>query len=290
MISSSSTTSSLSVHLPMSITVSGFDTRQNHAPSNPQPDTHTTIRFPQPYVAPPRILHGLCLVDASKEQNIRIDSRVTNITKESATFHVTSWHESKLHQAVIRFLSICPTDLRYLSGQHTRDLNAPPATHIHFQRPFLTPPKVVVFFNHINLDKDHDWNVFTTATDIDVDGFTLNIDTRGDTVLYRARVAWFAYPEDREHVYSTSINMRQIHQVGYPQFLHEIKPISFSETKFNGTPEVFVALNAFEISCKENFCIKAYVDNVTKDGLTWHIETWSNAILSSAGATIIAVK
>ncbi|KAJ3565538.1 hypothetical protein NP233_g7571 [Leucocoprinus birnbaumii] len=276
--------------LPMSLTVSEFDTNKVHEPGKPQPDTYDTIQLPRSYVAPPRIIQGFCYLDVDNNKNIRADSRVAHITRNSAVFHATSWSDTKLYRAVIKSLNICPANPHYLSGEHTRDRNASPTTYIRFQRPFMTTPKVVVFFNQIDLDRERDWNMFTTATDIDADGFTLNIETRGDTISHKARVGWFAYPEDREHIFSTSVSTRQIRPVGFPKVDHESKVISFSGIEFGGVPEVFIAFNEFNISCKANFRLKAHVGDVTKSGLTWHIETWGSTTLSSAGATIVAIS
>jgi len=49
--------------------------------------------------------------------------------------------------------------------------------HIDFERLFVTP--VVVFLNYIDLDKNHNWCLRATATDIDVNGFMLNVLMRG---------------------------------------------------------------------------------------------------------------
>ena len=68
--------------------------------------------------------------------------------------------------------------------------------HIDFERLFVSAPKVVPFFNYIDLCKDHGWRIYTAVSDIDTDDSTLTIDTWSDTILYTAQAGWFAYPTD----------------------------------------------------------------------------------------------
>jgi hypothetical protein len=155
----------------------------------------------------------------------------------------------------------------------------PASVRVDFERPFITPPKVVVFLNYIDLDHSRNWRLKTTATDIDVNGFTLKIETWLDTILYAAQACWIAYPEDREHIFSTSV-----HTTNWPQ----LRSITFNDVEFWKAPSVFIALNYIDIDCKANFRISAYANGVSRAGLVWHIDSWADTILYSAGATIIA--
>ncbi|KAI9438982.1 hypothetical protein H4582DRAFT_107256 [Lactarius indigo] len=167
------------------------------------------------------------------------------------------------------------------------NLDDPASVHINFERPFVTPPKVVVFLNCIDLNKNHNWRIETTASDVDVKGFTLHIGTWSDTILYSARVGWIAYPEDREHIFSTSVSTMDIRPVDRPQ-LENIKEISFNSVEFLKTPSTFVALNSLDIDCKSNLCIHARVEGVSTTCLIWHLDSWGDTVVYSAGATIIA--
>jgi hypothetical protein len=160
---------------------------------------------------------------------------------------------------------------------------------VNFERPFITPPKVVVFLNYIDLDKEHNWPLKTFAADIDVNGFTLNIETWGGTIFYGAQACWIAYPEDEPHIFSTSVTTMDVR----PWYKPHLQPatsrnIAFNNVEFLKDPTVFVALNSFDMDCHANFRINAYVDGVSKTGLVWHINTWDGSDLYSAGASIIA--
>ncbi|KAG9037655.1 hypothetical protein FS837_001405, partial [Tulasnella sp. UAMH 9824] len=66
------------------------------------------------------------------------------------------------------------------------------------------------------------------------------------------------------------------------------KDISFQRVTFWKKPTVFVALNSIDISTETNLRIRAYVDNVTTGGLTWHIDSWADTKLWSGGISYIA--
>jgi len=274
-------------------TISQFDTQSVRAWNNPQPDTFATVKFPRPFVAPPRLPHGLRQLDEDKKANIRVKATIEDITKTSGVYHITSWADTVLYSGIVESLNLAPANLEFLTGEHIRNMyadpNSPASTRIDFERSFVTPPEVVVFINLIDLDNSHNWRLTTTATDIDEKGFTINIDTWGDTILYAAQACWVAYPEDREHIFSTSVNTQDVRPWDKPQ-LQTSQSIDFGDTEFWKTPNVFVAWNQFDIACDANFRLNAYVDNVTQSGLTWHLDTWSDTTLYSAGATIIAVN
>ena len=176
---------------------------------------------------------------------------------------------------------------------------APAWVRIEFERPFETPPKVAVFLNCVDLEKSHNWRVQTFASDISVDGFILYVgtdpDIDHDSTFLAARVGWIAYPEDRANIFTTTISTTDVRTADKPELLcrKEI-PFDSSENRLGGkpafrrTPSVFIALNSFNIDCHYNLRINAYVDNVTTNGLAWHIDSWEDSVIYSAGATVIA--
>lgn len=268
-------------------TVSSFDTKTVRPWDNPQPDTFATVDFPCPYLAPPRLPHGLRQLDIDHQWNIRVRGTIENIQNDSAVYHVSTWSDTKVYSGILDSLNLAPANLDILCGEHRRD--SPGDVRINFERPFITPPKVVVFFNAFDLDRSRNWHLSTTATNVDKWGFTLNINTWGDTIFYYAQVGWIAYPNDRKHIFSTSVSTGDVRPSNRPQ-LKQGKSISFGKVAFSKYPDVFVALNQFDIDCNAGFRLNAYVDNVLTKGLTWHIDSWDDTILYSAAVTIIAVE
>ena len=222
---------------------------------------------------------------------IHVKSIIPFFTKEWATCRVIAWEDGKLFRGIADVFALAPSDLDFLTGEHMRFLrnnpNAPASTRINFERPFITPPKVVVFFNRFEFDLNRNWRVVTTASDIDVKGFTLTIETWSDTILHCAQACWIAYPEDRDYIFSTSVSTTDIRPWKEPQQEHS-KEISFNSVEFLKKPSVFIALNYLDMDCKANLSVKAYVDGISKTGLVWHIDSWGDTILHAAGATLIA--
>ncbi len=250
-----------------------------------------TSNFPRPFVARPRLAHGVRVLDIGNNDNIRVDSKINHVTKGWAHCNIITWCNTILYRAIDNAIALAPGDLDILTGEHTRNLwgdhKDPASVRVNFERPFVTPPEVVVFLNRIDLDKNRNWRIITTATDIDTKGFTLNIDTWSDTIFYSARACWIAYPEDRQHIFSTSISTMDIRPWNQTQLQHS-KKITFNPVEFFKTPSVFIALNYLDIDCKANLRVKAYVDNISTTGLEWHIDSWLDSIIHAAGATIIA--
>jgi hypothetical protein len=274
-------------------TISQFDTQSVRLWNKPQPDTHGTVRFPRSFVAPPRLPVGFRQLDIDRGANIRAKATIDNIRNDSADYHITSWADTTLYSGIVDSLNLAPGNLEFLTGEHMRNLiqnpNAPSSVRINFERPFVTPPKVAVFFNLVDLDKSKNWRLKTTATNIDTKGFTLNIETWADTILYAAQACWVAYPEDREHIWSTSVNTMDVRAWDKPQATQS-KAVTFGNVEFWKTPNVFMALNQFDFETGHNLRVRAYADNVSTSGLTWHIDSWADTVLYSTGVTILAVN
>jgi hypothetical protein len=253
--------------------------------------SQSTLNFPRTFVACPRLAHGFRELDVGTNANISVTSRLQNITGTSADCQITSCSGATLYGAAVDVFALAPGDFGFLTGEHMRNLrinpNDPASVRIEFERRFITPPKVVVFFNSIDLDKNRVWRLKTTATDIYSGGFTLNIETWSDTIFYAARVGWIAYPEDHEHIFSTSINTMNV-RPWYQTWATQSGKIGFNAVEFWKNPSVFVALNYLDIDCRAYLRFKIYVDDISTTGLVWHIDSWDNTILYSTGATIIA--
>src|SRR6266702_3842429 len=254
-------------------------------------NSETTVSFPRPFVARPRLPHGFRHLDMDRNHRILVKSVIPFFTKDWANCRFITWEGSVLHRGIDDVFALAPADLVFLTGEHMRylwkDPQAPASVRINYERPFVTPPKVVVFFNHLEFDWGHDWRVSTTASDIDANGFTLNIETWSDTILHCAQTCWIAYPEDREHIFSTSISTMDIRPPDQPQQQHN-REILFDSVEFLKKPSVFMALNYLDISYKADLRINAYVDGISTNRLVWHIDSWDDTVIYAAGATIIA--
>ncbi|KAF9225659.1 hypothetical protein BS17DRAFT_815386 [Gyrodon lividus] len=154
-------------------TLSPIDSLLNPRVS-PAPTKHLRSgqNFPRPFAAPPHLAHGVDQLDVDKSANIRVKTTIDGTVD-----------------------SLDPANLEFLTGEHIcnlcADLKAAASTRIIFGRPFLTSSKA-------------------TATGIHTNGFTLNIEMWGDTILYAAQACWIAYPEDRAHIFSASVDTQEV--------------------------------------------------------------------------------
>ena len=257
-----------------------------YSPINP---TSAQVGFPRTFLAPPRLPHGIRNLDQAKNANIRVRTPIENITKTSAVYHVTGWADTVVYGGIVASLNLAPGNVEFLTGEYTRTSSSPASVRINFERPFSTPPKVLSFFNAFDLDRSKNWRLKTGIANIDKNGFTLDIETWADTILYSTQVGWIAYPEDRERIFSASVSTQEVRPPSQPR-LQTAKSITFGNVEFRKYPNVFVAFNEIDIDCKANFRLNAYVDNVNRDGLTWHLDSWADSVVYSAGAAIIAVE
>ena len=171
---------------------------------NPQKTTTKKIIFGKPFVAPPRLPLGLSELDIGRQANIRVIAKAENITKEGFTASLNTWGDSILYSAGASWFELAPGYLEFQSGEFSTEEDHPEnkpqmetSRRIYFSRPFITPPKVIVFLKQFELDKNGGWRVRTKVSDIDANGFNIHIDGWAGSILYSAVAGWIAYPEDR---------------------------------------------------------------------------------------------
>ncbi|KAG8916748.1 hypothetical protein FRC01_002891, partial [Tulasnella sp. 417] len=253
------------------------DTRKDHGWTNLKAKNSMTFNFPETYVAPPRVIIGLSQVDMKHGTNLRVKVYADCVDRQTFTGHADTWSDTTLYSAGMNALILKPGNLDILSGEFdTRDghpWDEPRrqiSRHITFERPFLTPPKVVVFLKLFDTGSGSSTRVRTHASNIDTKGFTIHIATWADTTLHGAIAGWVAYPEDRDYIYSSTAHTKEVRPWDKPQ-LETQNRAQFRGAKFLKKPTIFMALNCIDISTKSNLRIEAYADNVSTEGMTWHI-------------------
>ena len=175
--------------------------------------TQRSFNFPRSFIDRPRLAHGLREIDVANNANIRVSSTFQNLTKSSADCSIITWGNTILWSAVADVFAIAPGDLEFLTGEHMRSTwknpNSPASVRIDFERPFPTPPKVVVFFNCIELERFHNWRLRTTATGIDAKD-SHSISRHGQT-LSSMRLELAGLPIPRiVSTFSAHLSVRQI--------------------------------------------------------------------------------
>ncbi|KAJ7891594.1 hypothetical protein B0H14DRAFT_2687759 [Mycena olivaceomarginata] len=278
--------------------VSSFNTTEVRAWDQPVADTLRLVNLPQTYVALPRLSVGLNQLDIEAGTNVRCRGYTTGITNRTYTAHLNTWGDTTLYSGGINILILKPADLAILSGEFSTTDDHPwenpqPETkrRIDFERPFASPPKVVVYLREIDAGSGSSVRVRTYVTDVDAQGFTIHIDTWGDTQLFSGGASWVAYPEDMDYIASGTANTSDVRLWAQPQ-AHNSNGINFhfGGIHFGKNPQVFVALNSVDISSSKNFRIKAWGSDASPTGFTWHIDSWGDTILYSAGISYIALN
>ena len=285
----------LNFHLyPMSSTGS-WKTQEVHPRSEPQQTTTKEVTFGKPFVAPPRLPLGFNELDLSRHANIRVIANAENITKEGFTASLNTWGDSILHSAGASWFELAPGYFEYQNGEFSTEDDHPwdepqreTSRRIYFARPFITPPKVIVFLKELHMDKTKDWRVSTKVSDIDVNGLNILINTWGDSILYSAAAGSIAYPSDRPYVFSCTACTGDVRHWSKPQHLNN-KSIGFDGVQFWRTPSVFMAIKSLAFSHKADLRIKVRAKNVTATGLTWHLKSWGDSIFTSGEVSILAV-
>ncbi|KAG8922238.1 hypothetical protein FRC01_014289 [Tulasnella sp. 417] len=253
-----------------------------------------TFIFRENYVAPPRVVIGLNRLDMQRGTNLRVETYVDGIDRQTFTAHADTWGDTTLYAAGMDALILKPADLDILSGEfNTRDDHPwtrpqqETSHRINFERPFLSPPKVVVFLKSFDTGSGSSTRVLTYASDIDAKGFTIHVDTWADTTLYTAIAGWVAYPEDKDYFYSGTAHTKDIRPWHKPQ-LETQSRAHFRGAQFLKKPTIFMAFNYIDVSTHSNLRIKAYADNVSTEGMTWHIDGWADTTLWAGGVSYIA--
>jgi hypothetical protein len=216
----------------------------------------------------------------------------------SAVYRVSAEGNTTLFRAVVNSLNIAPADVDFVTGENCLDLtedDRAPSVYITFTRKFITPPNVLVFFSllDIHCERQARCRISTTASNIDNESFCLTIQS-STTILGRIQAYSIAYPADREHIFSISLNLMDLPRAKPTADVTHHQMIDFSSrVPFWTVPSVFVALNMLDFDCSRapNLFVNAYVDKATaiQSSLTCCVEAGSGNLLHSIGVTIIAV-
>ena len=116
----------------------------------------------------------------------------------------------------------------------------------------------------------------TTATAIDVNRFTLNIETWGDTTLYSAQACCVAYPEDE--IVHLSTRWTFIPFTGHSSDKAKHSTITFNNVEFWKDPTVFIALNSINIDHKANLRIASTPASKVSPRLAYGFLGWHRSL------------
>jgi hypothetical protein len=282
------------VYPPDSLDAGQFNTMEVRPWNQPRVQNTKTKYLWKKYPTAPRLPLGLTSLDIDCGWNIRITASATDISQETFTAGLNAWADTVLYSAGFTYVEAGPGFEYLQTGTfNTQEVgrwqdHAPKnSKRINFPTPFEgQAPRVICWLNSVDMDKRYNWRCTTYATDIDANGFTVHIDTWADTVMYSAGMTWLAYPSDLAGVSSGSFNTQDVRPWSQPQHDNSAN-VSFS-TNFTKVPKLIMALNGFDYDHSKNLRLRLSTSSVTQTGMTWHLQSWYDSIMYSAGASYFA--
>lgn len=243
------------------------------------------------FASPPRILLGITNLDIGAGNNIRIKAAAGKVVNKKFVIHLDSWADTKLKAAgCIWFKS--PSDSVFQVGSfNTMDCRpwSKPATttnkRIKFPTRFTTKPIILIWLNWIDCDRRYSASLKAYAKDIDVEGFTICIDSISDTVLYSGGASWIAYPADMADVCSGTIERHR----GNPSERFEyFGSVPFDENLFM-TPEPYLAISWIDFAPGQDVNFNLTIDSVDRGQFKWRMNSAIDSMCRGLGATYLLI-
>ncbi|KAI6747861.1 hypothetical protein HG531_008403 [Fusarium graminearum] len=276
--------------------VSKFNTMEVRPWDKPQEKSSKTVNFSKDFDKPPSMAGGFNWLDVGNNANIRVSAYADDIKQGSATLHVDSWADTTIYSAACVALQVADNDPNFQVGKFSTTDDHPwnrpqqkTSRRINFAREFEGTPKVVVWLSLLDMDKNSNWRVLATASDVSPQGFTMNIDTWADTILYAATAHWIAYPSYKEGVTSGTYKVSDIRPWDQPR-LENLGRVDFPANMFKSPPVVLTALNRLDIDKNHNLRVKLGATGISAHGMDWRIKGWFDTVLYDAGASYIALS
>ncbi|GAB1522904.1 h-type lectin domain-containing protein [Rhizoctonia solani] len=237
---------------------------------------------------------GINWLDYDRSSNIRLKSYIDNVKfdEKNLTFsskcHLDAWYDSKMYSAGCTWLGHF-NDRDFQSGYvDTKPTQEYTTVDVTFKHEYASTPNITCWFTAIDLDKDKDWRIDVSASDVTKKGCKIKFRVWGSTHAYWLKACWIAHPSDRSHIDSGSFNTMDQRPWDKPQHEHQ-KSVAFSK-KFGRPPLVYCALSRIDETNKGNLRLKTYIKDVSPQGMKCHIDSWHDTVMYSAVCQWIAYQ
>jgi ankyrin repeat protein len=276
-----------------------FNTKQVWSQKCP-PMCSLEIFFTIPYATPPDVAVGFNEICTSGPQNIRIKTYTSEIECDRFRMHIVTWAGSAMSSAGTTSFIVGGDDLDYQCGSfntledHAWDEPQVQTTRrISFTRPYDSPPEVVVWLNCLDMFHKRDWRVRVNTTDITSTGFTLHIDSLGDTLLFGAGASWITYPVGKVGVVSGKFRTEKItklaNSIKKGVIVRRRGEIKYKGGTLETVPRVFVAFNMLSIARGYSMNVNVTTQSIKKFGMICCINAWARTRLHDAEVSYIAI-
>ncbi|CAE6455682.1 hypothetical protein ACGC1H_005797 [Rhizoctonia solani] len=238
---------------------------------------------------------GINYVDYDKSKNIRVKSYFDTVesgdqvaTRFSANCHLDTWGDSIMHSAGCTWL---PT-LNHHDVQSGVEAIKPCgeyfSVNVEFEHEYASKPDVVCWLRGFELGMAGDWRIDVTPTEISAQGCKLQFRVWGTTQAHWIEATWIAYPSDHPDIESGWFDTQEQRVWTIPQHEHE-KKITFSKG-FDRPPAVYFAISRIDETNEGNLTAKAYVKDVTADGMSAHLDSWGDSVMYTTVGQWIAFR
>jgi hypothetical protein len=272
-----------------------FSTQDFRLPSKPKLLNSMQVDFEPKYPEPPSIAVGLTEVVLSKDFNVRIKAYADRVTQSGFMIHADSWADTVLYSAGAAWFEVPSTDTEFQVGNfNTLELHpwneaeSQNTQRVIFERSFTEPPKVVVWLQGFDMDKQKNWKIAVHASNITSEGFNIHIDTWGDSTLYSGSASWIAYPADKNGIVSGAVDSSISLDPSSPA-QYKGGRVDFPKGIFDRRHRVYLAIKSFNFESKYDLRLKALAENVSKDGFDWKVETERDSVLNGAGISYVVI-
>lgn len=252
------------------------------------------VSFAQPYNSRPGIPVALMSLELGVAMNPRVKCYSSNIKETRFEINIGAWAGTKVHQASCAWLVIEDNHPDFQFGTYSteddhssRDPRMENTRKVDFSRPYAKKPEVVVWLSSIELHRDRNWRVKAYVTDVTKNGFTIHVDTSGNSQLNMAVVSWVSYTSGTPGVASGSIDTlgprqsTQLSTSGYAKF---------GKNVFSLPPRTILGISSLDINCGTRLRLAVGTTSVHSAGMKWYLKTWGDTKLNFASASYIALS
>lgn len=243
---------------------------------------HIFVKFSTKFASAPNVITGLTENVTDRKWNVRIKAGADKVHKHAFHLNIWSYSTTRLYHASCLWFAVPANDPHFQAGGLELGGKNTMLKHckVSFGHAYESPPKVVIWLNHIDFDNTRNERVTAFATDITTTGFTAHINSWGDSILHSTGISWFAYPFGTPGIRSGDVLVEK-----------DLSDMVTFEKPFNKPPRrVLVALNKLETDVK-GFCrFKVIHEAVSEEGMGVRFESWGDTIIHSAGAAYLAIE
>jgi hypothetical protein len=263
-----------------------FNTMSVYSPVATVMDHQTIVNFSKPYPSPPAFTVGLNFLDFDNSRNLRIRSLVEAVLSSQAVLNLQSWADTIQYASGVSWFLFPSEDKDFQSGSFTAK-DARVEKTITFDREYPSPPKVLVFFTTLDIDKSANCCVKTYASEVTTRSFKLNVEAWSNTKVSEGGISWIALPADKQGIATGTFSTEDVRPSNTLQ-PNTQSMVAFSPG-FVKPPKIFLALNMLNVDRATQTRVRLSGSSISGEQMEWHIDSWGDTILYAAAATYIAI-